>query len=178
MKEYEILQLGNPILRKISWKVDPISKEINELIKVLLDVVDEKQGIWIAAPQIGVLKQVFILNSRPINGYDEAPLMDPKPIINPQILKYSEEMVEGYEWCLSIMAFKGIVPRHQWIEVKYQDLEWNRVEEKIEWFVARIFQHEYDHLNWLFFTDRMTDMKSLIMLEELNRLREEKNNSK
>lgn len=172
MKRYSILQLWNPLLRELSQKVDPSSLEVQELVEILLDAVDKEKGIGIAAPQIGQLKQVFILNSRPINGYDDAPLMEPRAIINPEILEYSEEIVDGYEGCLSILTFKWIVPRHSRIVVKYQDLNWNWIQEKIEGFVARIFQHEFDHLNGLFFTDRVKDMKSLIMLEELERQRD------
>ena len=82
-------------------------------------------------------------------------------LINPEIVKSSEDLVEGQEGCLSIPNWQGLVERHEWIEVKAQNLDGRKIKLKVDGYLARIFSHEIDHLNGVLFIDYITDQEKL-----------------
>jgi peptide deformylase len=96
--------------------------------------------------------------------------MPPTAMINPQIVTHSSEMVKGWEGCLSVPGIRGLVPRYQTIEVEYTDRNGNLQKQELTDFIARIFQHEYDHLEGLVFLDRVEDNQDLISEEEYQKL--------
>ena len=156
----DILQIGHPILREIAKKVEP--KQINSietqnLIDTLIVKTKEANGVGIAAPQIGYSVQIVIIASYPNVRYPEAPEMKPMAMINPQIINHSEEMVLGTEGCLSVREKRGNVNRYQHIKVEYLDRHGHYQQEEYDGFVARIIQHELDHLNGILFVDRVED---------------------
>ena len=91
-------------------------------------------------------------------------------MINPQIVVRSDEMVKGWEGCLSIPGIRGEVPRHRRIRVRYQTAEGQQVEREFTDFVARIFQHEDDHLHGIVFLDRLESPRDMITEREFQRL--------
>ena len=152
----DILQIGNPILREIAKEVEDIhSIEIQNLIDNLTEITLEANGVGIAAPQIGHSVRVVIIASHPNIRYPEAPTMAPMAMINPSIVSHSEKMVMGIEGCLSVKEKRGNVNRYQNIEIEYFDRQGQQQKEKYEGFVARIIQHELDHLNGILFVDRV-----------------------
>lgn len=162
-----IAQLGNTVLRKIATEVDDIlSDQCQKLIKEMMSTVKKAGGVGIAAPQIHHSSRVFIMCSKPNARYPDAPLMAPTAIINPQILQYSDEKIKGWEGCLSVPSMRGFVPRHTQITVRYFDQQANQKTEVLTGFIARIFQHELDHLNGLTFIDQLDSTKDLISEEE------------
>ncbi|HEY9875063.1 MAG TPA: peptide deformylase, partial [Candidatus Obscuribacterales bacterium] len=116
----QITQLGNPILRRIAQSIDNVHDEhIQKLVDDLIATVASANGVGIAAPQVAQSCRLFIVASRPNPRYPNAPTMEPTAIINPRILAHSDEMVKGWEGCLSIPGIRGLVPRYQAIEVEY-----------------------------------------------------------
>lgn len=167
----EIIQLGHPVLRSQAQTVNNIhSPQIQSLIDNLLTTVIAANGVGIAAPQVASSDRLFIVASRPNPRYPNAPEMQPTPMINPQILAHSDELVTGWEGCLSIPGIRGLVPRYQTIEVEYSDRTGKLHKQKLTDFVARIFQHELDHLDGIVFVDRLRSTQDLITELEYQKL--------
>jgi len=167
MRSYSIAQLGNAVLRQRAVKVDNIqADECQQLISQMMLAVSEAGGVGIAAPQIHHSVRMFIMCSKPNARYPDAPLMSPTAIINPEILNYSSDKVKGWEGCLSVPSMRGFVPRHSQIAVRYFDQEGHEQQKELTGFIARIFQHELDHLNGLTFIDQLESVKDLISEEE------------
>ena len=160
----EIAQLGNPLLRQIAKRVeDPQSEEIHKLIDALIAKAASTNGVGIAAPQVSKSYRLFVVASRPNPRYPQAPEMEPTAMINPQIISHSLEMVQDWEGCLSIPGIRGLVPRYQVIEVEYTNLEGKLERVELRDFIARIFQHELDHLNGILFIDRVAKVEDFSM---------------
>ncbi|AGA29145.1 peptide deformylase [Singulisphaera acidiphila] len=163
----QIAQLGHPVLRSAASLIDlPISAELRTLADDMLATLREADGVGIAAPQVYEPLALFIVASRPNPRYLDAPAMEPEIVINPEIVGRSEEMVKGWEGCLSIPGIRGLVPRHRWIRARYRTVEGIEVEREFIDFVARIFQHEEDHLQGIVFLDRLDSTRDLITESE------------
>ena len=162
-----IIKLGNPILRQKAVAVEDVQDEkIQNLIDELITSVVQANGVGIAAPQIATSYRLFIVASRPNTRYPHAPEMQPTAMINPQIVAHSSEMIKDWEGCLSVPGIRGLVPRYQTIEVEYTDRNGSSQKQELTDFIARIFQHEYDHLEGLVFLDRVENNQDLISEEE------------
>jgi peptide deformylase len=167
----EVIELGNLILRQTAQFVEDVqSDRIQTLIDNLLVTVKEANGVGIAAPQVAQSDRLFIVASRPNLRYPNAPTMEPTAMINPSILAHSDETVKGWEGCLSIPGIRGHVPRYQAIEVAYTDRNGRRHKQELTDFVARIFQHELDHLNGIVFVDRLESTQDMITEREYQRI--------
>lgn len=159
----EIAQIGNPILRQEAQCVKDITDEkLQQLIDTLLTTAMDAKGVGIAAPQVSQSYRLFIICSHPNPRYPDAPLMQPTVMINPRLISHSEEMVKGWEGCLSVPEVRGLVPRYQTITVEYLDRYGKLYQQKFTDFIARIFQHELDHLNGILFIDRVKNPKDLV----------------
>ena len=155
-KLLEIIQLGNPILRCQAQPVENFTdKKLQQLIDSLMETAASANGVGIAAPQVAQSYRLFIIASHPNPRYPHAPLMKPTAIINPKIVAHSDDTVKDWEGCLSVPGLRGLVPRYQTIEVEYFSRDGQLKREVMEGFIARIFQHELDHLNGLVFLDRL-----------------------
>jgi len=162
----KIAKLGEPILRKKAKKVkDILDKKIQLLIADMLSSVKENSGVGLAAPQIFQSLQIMVIASKPNNRYPLAPFRTPFVIINPKIIKTSKSKEKDWEGCLSIPGIRAKVPRHKKITVKYQSQDGKSKTEKFEGFIARVFQHEYDHLNGLVYLDNIETTKDIITEE-------------
>ncbi|MBD2169443.1 peptide deformylase [Calothrix membranacea FACHB-236] len=162
-----IIQLGNPILRQKASLIDNIHSEIvQNLIEDLLVTVAQSNGVGIAAPQIAESYRLFIVASRPNPRYPNAPEMAPTAMINPKIIGHSTEVVKGWEGCLSVPGVRGLVPRYQKIQVEYTDHNGELQQQELTDFVARIFQHEYDHLEGIVFVDRLESTQDMMTEQE------------
>jgi peptide deformylase len=162
-----IIQLGNPILRQKASLIDHVQNEVvQNLIEELMVTVAESNGVGIAAPQIAESYRLFIVASRPNPRYPNAPDMAPTAMINPRIIGHSTEVVKGWEGCLSVPGIRGLVPRYQTIQVEYTDRNGELQQQELTDFVARIFQHEYDHLDGIVFVDRLESTQDMITEQE------------
>ncbi|MEB3272728.1 MAG: peptide deformylase [Prochlorothrix sp.] len=160
-----IAQLGNPILRQVVMPFpDPQSPvtqaRVADLVTALMDHLGA--GVGIAAPQIHQPDPVVIVASYPNDRYPYAPQMDPLPMVNPHILDRSDRQVAGWEGCLSVPGLRGLIRRAQWVEVEYWDPQGQRQQRRFEDFVARVVQHELDHLTGQVFLDRVTATQDLM----------------
>jgi peptide deformylase len=163
----EVIQLGNPILRQQAKPIDNIGDErIQRLIDDLIATATKASGVGIAAPQVAQCDRLFIVASRPNPRYPNAPTMEPTAMINPQIIAHSIEVVKGWEGCLSIPGIRGLVPRYQAIEVEYTSQDGKLHRQELTDFVARIFQHECDHLDGIVFLDRVESTQELMTEQE------------
>lgn len=152
----KIAQIGESVLRnKAQPIVNPSDRQISELIDTLIHTAIAYKGVGIAAPQISNSCRLFIVASHPSSRYPQAPKMQPTAMINPRILSRSPEMVKDWEGCLSVPNVRGLVPRSPLIEVEYTTKEGEVKQQVLRDFVARIFQHELDHLDGIIFTDRV-----------------------
>ena len=158
-----IAQLGNPILRQPAQAIaDPTADWVQTLAQKMIQEVEICNAVGIAAPQVHQPYGLMVIASHPSDRYPEAPTMDPLVLINPAITAQSTEQVKDWEGCLSIPQMRGYVPRSQWVEVRYQDLAGQFHSDRFEDFVARIFQHEYDHLTGKFFLDHLDSTADLM----------------
>ena len=170
----QIAQLGHPVLRTLAAPVDrPASVEVRALIEDMLATLREADGVGLAAPQVYEPVAVFIVASRPNPRYPEATTMDPEVVINPEILERSEDMIKSWEGCLSIPGIRGEVPRHRRIRARYQTTGGQQVEREFTGFVARIFQHEDDHLRGIVFLDRLESTRNIVTEREYQKLLKE-----
>jgi len=169
--QLEVLQLGNPKLRQTArWVEDPTHSEIQALIDDLIGTMEQSSGVGIAAPQVGVDLRVVIIASRPTLRYPHAPQMDPIALVNPQIIDMGITRVKDWEGCLSIPGMRGLVPRATTISVDYQDRNGQCQQQTFQDFVARIIQHECDHLQGDVFIDRVESTRELITENEYHKL--------
>ncbi|PSB24277.1 peptide deformylase [Stenomitos frigidus] len=167
----EVIELGNPLLRQQAQWVEAVpSERIQTLVENLLVTVKEANGVGIAAPQVAQSDRLFIVASRPNLRYPNAPTMEPTAMINPSLLAHSDETVNGWEGCLSIPGIRGQVLRYQAIEVEYTGRDGKLHKQELTDFVARIFQHELDHLDGIVFIDRVESTQDLITEREYQRL--------
>lgn len=139
---------------------------IDSLIRCGLD----NDGVGIAAPQVGRSLRLFIMAPRPNPRYPDAPDSAPMAVINPVVLDFSGETEPGWEGCLSVPGFRAQVPRHKEIDVAFTDRAGRHLRARFSGFMARLFQHEYDHLEGILYPDRLDKVSSLITLEEYTAL--------
>lgn len=169
-KLLEIAELGQPVLRNIAMSVDHIDQDTLTLIDDMKFTVDKVNGVGLAAPQVFHSKRIFIIASKPSDRYPSAPLMEPEAIVNPVIRKMSESKIKDWEGCLSIPGIRGYVPRSESIEVEYMNEKGELVQKTFNGFLARVFQHELDHLEGIVFLDRMETSKDLITENEFQKI--------
>jgi peptide deformylase len=166
-----IIQLGNPILRQKATEVENIQDEtVQKLIDDLMATVTEANGVGIAAPQVAQSCRVMIVASRPNPRYPHAPHMEPTAMINPRIIAHSSTVIKDWEGCLSIPGIRGLVPRYEAIEVEYTDKNGKIQRQLLTNFVARIFQHEYDHFDGIVFLDRLESNLDIVTDHEYQKL--------
>ena len=172
-KLLEIYQLGSDVIREVAQVVEDVqSDEIKQLIEDMIYTCNHLNGVGIAAPQVNASQAIIIMASKPNERYPHAPMMEPTALINPQIISHSEEMIKDWEGCLSLPGIRAQVPRYTQIKVSYTDT--NATEHIVTFkdFVARIFQHEYDHLLGKVFIDRVESTKDIVMEKEYKRILE------
>lgn len=167
----QIAQLGQPVLRQETGLVgDPADPVLQTLIDDMLATMAEAGGVGIAAPQVYEPLRLFIVASRPNPRYPHAPAMEPTAMLNPEILWQSDETEQGWEGCLSVPGIRGLVPRSLRVGVRYLSRTGEMREEELSGFIARVFQHEYDHICGMIFLDRVANNRELISEREYMRL--------
>jgi len=154
----QIITLPDPVLRKKSHKIGLISPEVQQVIeKMKAATLDweagrkHELGVALAAVQIGELQKIVIVRNDFDNKDDESFSV----FVNPQIVKYEGQPEEDYEGCLSVADIYGLVPRYPKVRIRAIDELGREVRVKAEGFLARIFQHEIDHINGLTFVDHL-----------------------
>lgn len=139
---------GDPILRKQCKPQEVFDAKLASLVEDMIETMYEADGVGLAAPQIGVIKRIIV-----VDVYDDTGV---KVLINPEIVEIRGEQCE-LEGCLSVPGRSGFVRRPQWVRVKGQDVTGSPVEYEGEGLLAVAFCHEIDHLNGVLFTDIMVE---------------------
>jgi peptide deformylase len=162
---------GDKILRKKVDKVKQVDNEIIELITNMFDTMRNANGIGLAANQVGANKSVFIVDITEVEGYEKT---KPVVLINPKILKYSDENNVFEEGCLSIPDIRADVNRPESITISYQDTDLNEKTLEVDNLMARVMQHEYDHLKGILFTDLIDPEMQKQIKKPLNKIKKRK----
>lgn len=168
---YEIKKYGEECLSKESTVVDKIDDELREVLDNMVKTMHKASGVGLAAPQVGINKKFFVID---INDGVV------RKIINPEILEYSEETEESDEGCLSVPGIYKRVKRAYEIKVKYQNENGEEKEEIMKDFLAKAFQHEYDHLLGILFIEKISPVAKKLISKKLKSLKKEtlkKNNN-
>ncbi len=158
--KYKILTgATNPILRAVADPIDHFTNDIAQLWEDMKKICHDYDGVGLAAPQIGLpLRMIYITHWRKTPKGTK--YINDQIMINPEILSQSETLNTDVEGCLSLPWLTGKVKRHDWIRVKFQDIEWKVGTKNYKGFDARIIQHEIDHINGVLFIDKAKDLRS------------------
>ena len=172
-----IVAYGDPVLRKVGKEIDKDYENLEALISNMKETMKNAQGVGLAAPQIGKDIRLFLIDASPFSESEELEqeerdfLKDFKRVfINAKII---EE--EGDEWafnegCLSIPNINDDVSRNETILVEYLDENFEQQKESLDGLAARIFQHEYDHIEGVLFTDKLSSLKKRLLKKKLENI--------
>ncbi|HZJ34887.1 MAG TPA: peptide deformylase [Candidatus Angelobacter sp.] len=174
MKKEDIITLPNPHLRQKSAKVQIVTSDVLKLVAdmtaVALDWEDSRPheiSAAMSAVQIDKLNQIVIIRS----DFDDKAMREFTALINPKIVKLEGEITSDYEGCLSVPGVYGKVPRYNKVRIKALSVNGNEIRFKAEGFLARIIQHEIDHINGIVFIDHIRDEKdAFYMLDDKGEL--------
>ena len=169
--------MGHPVLRTKTKPVSPseiTSAPVQDLIDSMIATMLEYHGVGLAAPQVheGVrlfVAQVVTEQDEDESGEKPAPEPSVLALINPEISPVGRHSGEDWEGCLSIPDLRGMVPRHRDVRVKAYDRTGRRIELEASGYMARVIQHEFDHLDGVLFLDRMKSFQTLSFLDEYAR---------
>ncbi|HRI47649.1 MAG TPA: peptide deformylase [Ignavibacteriaceae bacterium] len=145
---------GDKILRKKAKKVEKIDNETIKLISDMFETMRNADGMGLAANQVGSEASIFIVDLSKVQGYEKT---KPMVFVNPKITEQSVEESVTEEGCLSIPDIRGKIKRPEAVKMVYYDAELNEITLEADDLLARVVQHEYDHLQGIFFTDRLDD---------------------
>jgi len=164
--------MGHPVLRRVAEPVaDPSAPEIRRLLDDMVETLWDIGGAGLAAPQVHVSRRVVIFRvpEERVTGRPGDRPQELTAIINPVIEPIGTAMELGWEGCLSVPGLRGAVPRFTRIRYRGVAPDGSLIDETAEGFHARVVQHECDHLDGVLYPQRMTDMRLLVFLEEMNR---------
>lgn len=161
---------GNPVLRKKATEITLDYPELDKLIDEMYESMQKAEGVGLAAPQIGLSIQLFIIDTKPFQEFypEENPISE--VFINPKIEEYLGEDFVYNEGCLSLPDIHEEVTRKSEIIISYIDRAGNAQRKHFKGMAARVIQHEYDHLEGLVFTDRVSQLKKMILKKKLTEI--------
>ncbi|GJQ14805.1 hypothetical protein GpartN1_g6596.t1 [Galdieria partita] len=150
-KTLEVLKYPDPRLRNENAQVDPCHPTVGEIARKMFQVMYADKGVGLAAPQVGINQRLMVYNP---TG-KQSSFLSQVVMVNPKIVDCSDKRVIDLEGCLSFPGIAGKVSRHEWVRVEAFKPGGKKIKLKLEGWQARIFQHEYDHLDGILFIDRM-----------------------
>ena len=165
---------GNAILRKKCENIDKSLSNLNIIINNMFETMHNANGIGLAAPQIGLSINLFLIDLSPLSNEDSNLRGIKKVFINPKITKENGDDWEYDEGCLSMPELNDLVSRKKNIEIEYLDQKFNVIKEKISGIEARVIQHEYDHLNGILFIDHLSAKRKNILNRKLQAIKKGK----
>ncbi len=156
----KIVLLPDPVLRRKARPVTKFDSNLQTLIDDMVETMRDAPGVGLAAPQVGISERLLVVEYGEEEETEDGEIIEyPKKLyvlINPEIVKTSEEKVMGVEGCLSIPGLVGEVERFEAIQIKALNRRGQPTKVKAEGWLARIFQHEIDHLDGIVYPDRAT----------------------
>jgi len=172
-----IVGYGDPVLRKVGEEVTKEYPNLNETIASMYDTMYNACGVGLAAPQVGLPIRLFIVDCEPFSdgedlSKEEAEKMKgfKRTFINAKILKEEGELWGFNEGCLSIPDVREDVYRHEKITLEYYDENFTKKTEEFDGLIARVIQHEYDHIEGILFTDKISTLKKTLIKKKLQNI--------
>ena len=165
----KIAKLGNPVLRQVAKPVDLndlAESAMQTFIDDMIETMHHEGGVGLAAPQVNRSIQIVVLEYAENERYPDEVSIPLTVLVNPVLSDYSQETKEGWESCLSLVDFRGLVPRSTTVTLNAYDREGNKIQKTVSDFEAVVLQHELDHLKGFVFLDRMKDLTQLSYQEE------------
>jgi len=165
---YPIVAYGDPVLKVKAKEIPTDFSELPKLIDDMFETMYNAHGVGLAAPQIGKSIRLFVIDSAPFEDDEEKKkLAVKKAFINPQIIAEDGDEWAFEEGCLSIPGVREEVYRPERVTIRYQDLDRQEHEEVFDGIVARVIQHEYDHIEGILFTDHLSGLKKRLLKGKL-----------
>ena len=170
-----IVGYGDPVLRKVAEKITPDYPQFTELLANMYDTMYNACGVGLAAPQIGLPIRLFIIDTAPFADDEELSADIDKKGVRKTFINAKMLLEEGAEWvfnegCLSIPDVREDVIRHEKITIEYLDENFDTKTEVFEGLVARVIQHEYDHIEGILFTDKISSLKKTLIKKKLQNI--------
>lgn len=179
-----IIGYGDAVLRKKGEEISKDYPELNQLISNMFDTMYNANGVGLAAPQIGLAVRLFVIDTTPFSENDDLSKQEQeelngfkKVFINAKILKEEGGLWAFNEGCLSIPGIHEDVVRHDKITIEYFDENFNKHTEEYDGLRARVIQHEYDHIEGILFTDKISSLKKRLIEKKLKNIMEGKTNA-
>lgn len=167
MAIHDIVYMGEPVLRERAKEVEVFDDDLRRLVDDMFETMYAAEGIGLAAPQIGISRRIFVIDTRD----DEDDARGRYALINPELVEVSDETDRAPEGCLSIPGLEEVVERPSRVVLRAQDPEGNDVEIDADDLLGRALQHELDHLDGVLFLDRISPLKRRMALRKWRRVR-------
>jgi peptide deformylase len=165
---YPIVAYGDPVLRKKASAIDKNYPKLKEIIDNMFETMYHSQGVGLAAPQVGMSIRLFVIDATPFKEDDPDAEGFKRVFINAQVVEETGDPWKFNEGCLSIPGIREDVHRKETLVLRYQDENFEEHEEEFSGLAARVIQHEYDHIEGILFTDRLTPLKKRLLKGRLN----------
>ena len=166
-----IYAYGSTVLRAKCSEINNSYIDLKSLISDMFETMYAAKGVGLAAPQIGKNIRLFIIDSRPFSNEEDLDVISvKKTFINPVLIEESGELIDFNEGCLSIPDLREDIKRKSNIKIKYLDEDFNTNIESYDGILARIIQHEYDHIEGILFTDKLSALRKRIIKSKLKNI--------
>jgi len=169
-----VIAYGDPVLRKVAKEIAKDHPKLDEIIANMWETQYNASGVGIAAPQVGISIRLFVIDAAPFSDDDDLSEEErgflknfKRVFINPTIIEESGEEWAFNEGCLSIPDVREDVFRQEQIVVEYVDENWEKQTETLTGLAARVVQHEYDHIEGVLFTDKLSTLKKRLIKGKL-----------
>ncbi|WP_417360875.1 peptide deformylase [Galbibacter sp.] len=172
-----ITAYGDPVLRKVGKDITQDYPDLDVLIENMYDTMYNAYGVGLAAPQIGLAIRLFVIDASPFADDEDLTEQEQeflgglkKVFINPKIVEHTGEEWSFNEGCLSIPDIREDISRCDRIKIEYLDQQFNKVVEEYDGLAARVIQHEYDHIEGILFTDKLSSLKKRLLKSKLGNI--------
>lgn len=164
MADLKISKYGSDVLRQVAQPVEEITDEIRQIAEDMLKIMYDSDGVGLAAPQIGISRRIVVIDAKP-----DDPFSDPIALINPEIVERTGQ-ADAEEGCLSVPEVSGDVKRAEKVTVEALDLDGKKVRIEATDLLARVVQHEIDHLNGVLFIEHLGRLKQQLIKKQLRKI--------
>jgi peptide deformylase len=176
-----IVAYGDPVLRKKGVEIPQEYPNLKQIVADMYETMYNAYGVGLAAPQVGLAIRLFVIDTKPFSDDEDLSKEEQaqlagfkKAFINPTIVKEEGEEWGFNEGCLSIPEVREDVYRHERITIEYFDEDFNKHTDVYDGLIARVIQHEYDHIEGILFTDRLSPLKKRLIQKRLQNIMEGK----
>ena len=162
---YQIQTYGKQVLRTKTERIPQIDDDLRKIVANMFETMYAAEGIGLAAPQVNNSIRLFVIDLSPVDEEEGR-----RVFVNPQIIEFGDENDEYEEGCLSVPTVREIVTRPTSIRITYQDMNGKHFDEEIDGYLARVIQHEYDHLEKTLFIDHLSSLKKSLLKKTLKKI--------